>query len=61
MTQNKAHEIGHCPICNKPAERYDKKSDVPKEMNPCDSNEYYKCFYDKDFPSRKGIIRISSK
>lgn len=61
-TQNKAHDIGNCPICNKPAERYDSKSEVPKEMIECEySNEYYICYYDKDFPNRKGVIRVDAK
>ena len=57
----RGHEIGHCPICNQPAERYDFKKDVPKEMKQCDENEYYLCFQDKDFPNRRGVIRTDAR
>jgi hypothetical protein len=57
MTTNKAHEIGNCPICNKPAEIVDYKKDIGKEFEECTENEYYKCYSDKDYPKRKLVIR----
>lgn len=58
MSQIKqAHRIGNCPICNKEAEIIDYKKDAGCKMNPCDSNEYYSCFTDKDFPERRLVMR----
>jgi hypothetical protein len=57
MTDNKAHKIGNCPICNKPAEIVDYKKDIGKEFIICDGNEYYSCFFDKDYPNRRLVIR----
>lgn len=57
MKTEKAQEIGNCPICNKPAEIVDYKKDVGKEFTPCDGNEYYSCYFDKEFPNRKLVIR----
>jgi hypothetical protein len=61
MNQDKAHAIGKCPICIKYAEIVYYKKDIGKEFVHCDENEYYNCFYDKDYPSRKLVVRTRRK
>ena len=51
------HRIGHCPICDKPAEIIDYKKDAGCKMIPCDQNEYYSCSVDSDFPNRRLVMR----
>jgi len=61
MTNDKAHAIGKCPICRKDAEIVDYKKDIGKEFVPCDENEYYNCFYDKEYSDRKLVVRTRNK
>lgn len=55
------HRIGNCPICNKPAEIIEYKKDAGCKMKSCDSNEYYSCYTDNDYPDRRLVMRNKKK
>ncbi len=36
--------IGKCPICDKDAEAIDSKSEANAKLEPCDENEFFRCY-----------------